>query len=182
MQRCLFHLGCMQKVRVYCMLFKNANLSCVLKVCIKHIWIMGHNGWNNVNNNSAQCNRNVRTQYTSQWRGQRPQWKWSSIMWGVQRSLCGKLAVQGRKYTKKLKKVNSLWGRVIELVLSGATETSLHASILPQPLDDSSQLACHVSLICRAGQNKQLPSIILKESQSNASFSWFPFDPLSLHK
>lgn len=56
---------------------------------------------------------------------------------------------------------NSLCCRVVELVLSGAAETSLNASVLPQPLDDPSQLSCHESLFCWTRQDEQLPRIIL---------------------
>lgn len=172
----------MQKVRVCCKLWEHRTNLHFWKVCIKHIWIMGHNGWNNVNNNSAQCKINVCTQYTSPMTSSAATMETEQHYVGSAKVIMWETAVQGRKYAKKLREINSLWGRVIELVLSGATETSLHASILPQPLDDSRQLARHVSLVRGAGQNKQLPCVILQNSQSNASFSGFPFDTLALHK
>lgn len=46
-----------------------------------------------------------------------------------------------------LERRDSLSGRVVELVLSGATETGLDSSVLPQPLDDPGQLARHEPLL-----------------------------------
>lgn len=56
---------------------------------------------------------------------------------------------------------DSLSGRVVELVLPGATEAGLDSSVLPQPLDDAGQLARHEPLLSRPRQHKQLPRIVL---------------------
>lgn len=58
----------------------------------------------------------------------------------------------------------SLSCRVIQLVLPGATKAGLNASILPESLNYSSQFTSHEAFFCRTGQNKQLPSIILKRN------------------
>lgn len=59
----------------------------------------------------------------------------------------------------------SLCCGIIELVLSGTAEAGLNASIFPQSLDDPGQFPSHEAFLSRAGQHKQLTSIIL-HSQS----------------
>lgn len=69
---------------------------------------------------------------------------------------------------------NSLCCRVVELVLSRATEASLNSSIIPEPLDDTGQFACHESLFCWPRQYEQLPCIVLPRQSllfTNLGFS-----------
>lgn len=61
---------------------------------------------------------------------------------------------------------------IVELVLSGSTETGLHSSILPQTLYHSSQLCCHETLLSAASQHKQLPRIILRHRERRADFNF----------
>lgn len=57
----------------------------------------------------------------------------------------------------------SLGSRVVQLVLSGAVETSLDPIVSPQSPDDIGQVLWHDALLLSSGgECKQLPSIILQ--------------------
>ena len=56
----------------------------------------------------------------------------------------------------------SLGGGVVELVLPGAAEAGCDAAVLPEPLHHAGQLGRHEALLRRAGQDEELPRIVLR--------------------
>lgn len=81
---------------------------------------------------------------------------------------------------KRVSATNSLCCRVVELVLSRATEASLNSSIFPEPLDDTSQFTCHESLFCWPRQYEQLPCIVLPRQSPAIYKSGFLLEKLSI--
>lgn len=63
-------------------------------------------------------------------------------------------------------RVDSLGCRVVQLVLPGPGEATLHATVRPQPLDDFGQVIWQEALLFRrCRQGKQLAGIVLAERQ-----------------
>ena len=67
-----------------------------------------------------------------------------------------------------------LCSRVVELVLSGASEAVLHAAVGPQPPHDVAKvLGQDALLLSGRRQGKELPGIVLQRERGHHKSVWF---------